>query len=102
MAKRLATELFVSRLSFYTTERSLKQLFSRFGAVKDARLVRDPQTGRPKGFGFVAFESENDAQKALKALNGSIVDSRLIFVEAAKSGGPGSDSIKDGKVEGGK
>ncbi|XP_006418974.2 cold-inducible RNA-binding protein isoform X2 [Eutrema salsugineum] len=85
MAKRFATQLFVSRLSAYTTDRSLRQLFSPFGQIKDARLIRDPETQRPKGFGFVTFESEDDAQKALKSLDGRIVDGRLIFVEVAKN-----------------
>ncbi|EOA12765.1 hypothetical protein CARUB_v10028559mg [Capsella rubella] len=84
MAKRYTAQLFVSRLSAYTTEQSLRQLFSPFGQITEARLIKDQQTQRPKGFGFITFKSENDAQKALKALNGKIVDSRLIFVEAAK------------------
>ncbi|KAL0681653.1 hypothetical protein Bca4012_048500 [Brassica carinata] len=84
MAKRFATQLFVSRLSGYTTDQSLRQLFSPFGQIREARLIKDSQTQRPKGFGFVTFESEDDAQKAMKALDGKIVDGRLIFVEAAK------------------
>ncbi|WZY75458.1 hypothetical protein YC2023_021842 [Brassica napus] len=95
MAKRFTTQLFVSifvisicsvakGLSGYTTDQSLRQLFSPFGQIKEARLIKDSQTQRPKGFGFVTFESEDDAQKAMKALDGKIVDGRLIFVEAAK------------------
>ncbi|KFK27526.1 hypothetical protein AALP_AA8G394900 [Arabis alpina] len=84
MAKRIASQLFVSRLSAYTTDESLRQLFSPFGLITQARLIRDSRTQRPKGFGFVTFESEDDAQKALKALDGKIVDGRLIFVEPAK------------------
>ncbi|CAN8301224.1 unnamed protein product [Cochlearia groenlandica] len=85
MAKRfIATQLFVNRLSAYTTDQTLRHLFSPFGQIKQARLIKDQQTQRPKGFGFVTFESEDDAQKALKALNGKIVDGRLIFVEVAK------------------
>ncbi|CAH8296694.1 unnamed protein product [Eruca vesicaria subsp. sativa] len=84
MAKRFTTQLFVSRLSGYTTDQSLRQLFSPFGHIREARLIKDSQTQRPKGFGFVTFESEDDAQKAMKAMDGKIVDGRLIFVEAAK------------------
>ncbi|VVB16647.1 unnamed protein product [Arabis nemorensis] len=84
MAKRITTQLFVSRLSAYTTDQSLRQLFSPFGQITEARLIRDQQTQRPKGFGFITFKSEDDAHKALKALNGKIVDGRLIFVEPAK------------------
>ncbi|XP_038707374.1 RNA-binding protein 3 isoform X2 [Tripterygium wilfordii] len=70
MAKGLGFELFVSRLSSYTTNQGLKNLFSQFGAVTEARLVKDPKTQRPKGFGFVTFEKETHAQKALKSMNG--------------------------------
>ncbi|XP_019263023.1 PREDICTED: cold-inducible RNA-binding protein-like [Nicotiana attenuata] len=83
MAKGL--QLFVSRLSFYTTNERLKKLFSPFGVVTEARLVKDPRTQRPKGFGFVTFESEADARNALSSINGRIVDGRLIFVEVAEN-----------------
>ncbi|XP_049381538.1 uncharacterized protein LOC125846132 [Solanum stenotomum] len=83
MAKGL--QLFVNRLSFYTTSEQLKKIFSPFGVVTEARLVKDPRTQRPKGFGFVTFESEADAQSALNSLNGRIVDGRLIFVEVAET-----------------
>ncbi|MFS7934640.1 putative RNA recognition motif domain, nucleotide-binding alpha-beta plait domain superfamily [Helianthus anomalus] len=97
MAKRLlGSQLFVSRLSFYTTPKDLQRLFSPFGAITEARLVVDPRTQRPKGFGFVTFESDVDAQNALKAMNGKIIDGRLIFVEVAKTITPeqGDDNIK--------
>ncbi|XP_075520329.1 small RNA-binding protein 11, chloroplastic-like [Primulina tabacum] len=81
MAKRAVSELFVSRLSFYTTTEELKRLFSPFGVVKQARLIEDPRTRRHKGFGFVKFGSEIEAQNALKAMNGRIVGGQLIFVE---------------------
>ncbi|TYI80537.1 hypothetical protein E1A91_D05G094500v1 [Gossypium mustelinum] len=70
MAKILGTQLFVHRLSFFTNHQELKTLFAPFGVVKEARLIRDPKTQRPKGFGFVTFETEAEAQKALKAMNG--------------------------------
>ncbi|PON38664.1 Splicing factor-like protein [Trema orientale] len=93
MAKRLGLQLFVSRLSAYTTNEHLKKLFSRFGEVTEARLIMDPKTRRPKGFGFVTYESEVEAQKALKAMNGRIVDGRLIFVEVAQTRKPGGDAL---------
>ncbi|OAO92352.1 hypothetical protein AXX17_AT5G59290 [Arabidopsis thaliana] len=59
-------------LSAYTTDQSLRQLFAPFGQITEARLIKDQQTQRPKSFGFITFESEDDAQKALKALNGKV------------------------------
>ncbi|XP_022731538.1 organelle RRM domain-containing protein 6, chloroplastic-like [Durio zibethinus] len=92
MAKRLGAQLFVSRLSFFTTHQELKTLFSPFGVVKEANLIRDPKTQRPKGFGFVTYETEMEAQKALKAMNGRIVRGRLIFVEFANGTSPKNDT----------
>ncbi|KAG8383425.1 hypothetical protein BUALT_Bualt04G0011500 [Buddleja alternifolia] len=85
MARKVFSELFVSRLSFYTTTEELTRLFSPFGLVEQVRLIKDPRTQRPKGFGFVKFASEVDAQNAQKAMNGRIVDGRLIFVEVAET-----------------
>ncbi|KAL9173551.1 hypothetical protein ABFS82_03G122600 [Erythranthe guttata] len=85
MAKRVASVLFINRLSFYTTTTKLEKLFSPFGSIEEVRLIKDPRTQRPKGFGFVKFSSEIDAQNALKSMNCRIVDGRLIFVEFAKS-----------------
>lgn len=84
-----STEIFVSRLSFYTTEEEFKKVFSPFGAIEEARLVRDNQTGRLKGFGFVRYSSEEEAQKAVKAMDGRILRGRLIFAEMAKEHGTG-------------
>lgn len=58
-------------------------MFSPFGHVKEARLVMDPIAGRPKGFGFVTFETEEEAHNAVNALNCRIVQGKLIFVEFA-------------------
>ncbi|KAL4589295.1 hypothetical protein LXL04_002201 [Taraxacum kok-saghyz] len=95
MAKRLlGSQLFVSRLSFYTTHNDLKRMFSPFGAITEARLVVDSRTHRPKGFGFVTFKSDVDAQNALKAMNGRIVDGNLIFVEVAKTNKDDDDNLR--------
>ncbi|CAM0949668.1 unnamed protein product [Alopecurus aequalis] len=83
-AKGFSTKIFVSKLSFYTTVEELKNIFSPFGDVEEARLVRDNQTGRPKGFGFVKYSSQAAAEKAVRAMDGRIIRGRLIFVETAK------------------
>ncbi|KAF8402850.1 hypothetical protein HHK36_010941 [Tetracentron sinense] len=92
LARRFSSQLFVSRLSSYTTNEELKNLFAPFGIVTEARLVMDQMTRRPKGFGFVTYDSEVEANKALKAMNGRIVRGRLIFVEVAKTENPGESS----------
>ncbi|PIA53018.1 hypothetical protein AQUCO_01000705v1 [Aquilegia coerulea] len=89
-ARGFTTQLFVSRLSFYTTDNELNNLFSPFGEVTEARLVKDHKTQRPKGFAFVTYKSEEQAQKAIKAMDGRIVGGRLIGVEIAKTTEPGN------------
>ncbi|ERN10180.1 glycine-rich RNA-binding protein 4, mitochondrial isoform X1 [Amborella trichopoda] len=83
-SRGFSSELFVSRLSFYSTEQSLKDAFSPFGEVIEARLVIDKATLRPKGYGFIRYQSEIEAQKAMKAMDGRFLGGRLIFVEVAK------------------
>ncbi|TVU47520.1 hypothetical protein EJB05_07124, partial [Eragrostis curvula] len=61
--RSFSTEIFVSKLSFYTTEEELKDIFSPFGSVKQARLMRDSQTGRVKGFGFVSIHHKQKLRK---------------------------------------
>ncbi|CAL2264133.1 unnamed protein product [Prunus armeniaca] len=73
MAKRLSSQLFVNRLSSFTNNEQLKRLFSPFGDVTEARMVVDRITQRPKGFGFVTYKSDVEAQKALKAMNGRVI-----------------------------
>ncbi|EOA25002.1 hypothetical protein CARUB_v10018300mg [Capsella rubella] len=99
MAKRVSAQLFVSRLSAYATDQSLRQLFSQFGQIKEARLIRDSKTQRPKGFGFITYESEDDARKAMKSLDGKIVDGRLIFVEVAKNAEDVTMNINSSKAD---
>ncbi|XP_022752784.1 small RNA-binding protein 11, chloroplastic-like [Durio zibethinus] len=92
MAKRLGSRLFINKLSYFTTRHELKTLFSQFGVVKDAKVIRDPKTLRSKGFGFVTFETESEAQKAMKAMNGRFVRARMMFVEFANDRSPEIDS----------
>nr|ABN06003.1 RNA-binding region RNP-1 (RNA recognition motif) [Medicago truncatula] len=73
MSQRIGTKLFVSRLSFYTTQQQLESLFSPFGVLTEATLITDQNTQRPKGFGFVSYKSEIEAEKARKALNGRVI-----------------------------
>ncbi|KAK3924923.1 U11/U12 small nuclear ribonucleoprotein 35 kDa protein [Frankliniella fusca] len=73
--------LFVGRLNFKTSERQLKDEFSQYGLVKSCRLVRDIVTGMSRGYGFVEFRKESDAQRAWREAHGSIFHERQILVE---------------------
>lgn len=77
-------KLFVGGLPFSTTDDELKELFAAHGAVASATVVRDRDSGRSKGFGFVEFENDDEGKKAQEALNGSEVGGRTISVDMAR------------------
>ena len=77
-------KMFVGGLPFATTDDELRELFAAHGKVASANVVRDRETGRSKGFGFVEFEDENEGKAAEKALNGSEVGGRTISVAQAR------------------
>ncbi|KAJ8277312.1 hypothetical protein GJAV_G00073850, partial [Gymnothorax javanicus] len=81
-------KLFVGGLSFDTTEDSLEQAFAKYGSISKVDVIRDRETNRSRGFGFVTFENPDDAKDAMSAMNGKSIDGRAIRVdEAGKSGG---------------
>ncbi|MBI2592100.1 RNA-binding protein [Candidatus Saccharibacteria bacterium] len=77
-------KLFVGGLPFATTDDELKELFSAHGTVASATVVRDRDSGRSKGFGFVEFEKDEEGKAAEKALNGTEVGGRSISVAEAR------------------
>ncbi|KAJ6888150.1 organelle RRM domain-containing protein 6 [Populus alba x Populus x berolinensis] len=78
------TKLYVSGLSFRTTEESLRNAFQNFGQLVDVNLVMDKVAKRPRGFAFLRYETEDEAQKAIEGMHGKFLDGRVIFVEVAK------------------
>ncbi|TSK53682.1 Cold-inducible RNA-binding protein [Bagarius yarrelli] len=81
-------KLFIGGLSYETTEHSLEDAFSKYGTIAKVDVIRDRETDRSRGFGFVTFENPDDAKDAMAAMNGKTVDGRTIRVdEAGKSGG---------------
>lgn len=77
-------KVFVGGLPFSTTDDELKDIFAAHGAVASAVVVRDRDSGRSKGFGFVEFENDEEGRAAEKALNGSEVGGRSISVAEAR------------------
>ncbi|XP_044311892.1 cold-inducible RNA-binding protein isoform X1 [Varanus komodoensis] len=76
-------KLFVGGLSFDTNEQSLEQVFSKYGQIAEVVVVKDRETQRSRGFGFVTFENIDDAKDAMMAMNGKSVDGRQIRVDQA-------------------
>lgn len=76
-------KLFVGSLPWSITNDTLKELFAQYGEIVEAIVITDRSTGRSKGFGFVTFKNEADAQKALE-MSGKEVEGRPIVVNVAK------------------
>ena len=81
---KMAKKLFVGSLPWATTSDDLQQLFSQHGTVTSATVVMDKMTGRSRGFGFVEFENDAEADAAIAALNGHDLDGRQITVNEAR------------------
>lgn len=77
-----SVSLFVGNLPFKASQDELRQLFSSYGTVNAVRIVKDRQTGRARGFGFVEM-AERNARKAIKALHGSEFGGRTLKVNIA-------------------
>ncbi|XAR62536.1 hypothetical protein NMG60_11017324 [Bertholletia excelsa] len=88
------TKLFIGGLSYGTDDQSLKDAFSGFGDVVEARVITDRDTGRSRGFGFVNFASDESASSAITAMDGQPLNGRNIRVsyanERPSTGGGGA------------
>jgi RNA recognition motif-containing protein len=76
--------LFVGNMSFQTTEGELQSLFEPFGEVTRVQVMTDRDTGRARGFAFVEMTNDEDAAKAIAALNGKEVGGRALNVNEAR------------------
>ncbi len=87
----MGARLYIGNLSFDTNEQSLRDALSADGRnVKEVTIVTDRDTGRPRGFGFAEMTSDQDAQAAIQALDGSDLDGRSLTVNEAKERQPRS------------
>ena len=76
--------VFVGNVSFQTTESDLTSLFQPFGEVGRVQIMTDRDTGRSRGFGFVEMTNDEEAAKAMSALNGKEVGGRALNVNEAR------------------
>ena len=85
----MGNRIYVGNLSWDTNEESLRMAFSQDGRnVKEVSIVTDRDTGKPRGFAFVEMGSDQDAQAAISALDGTELDGRNIKVNEAKERQP--------------
>jgi cold-inducible RNA-binding protein len=80
----MAKKLYVGGISYNTTEEGLNGYFAQAGAVTSATIIKDKMTGRSKGFGFVEFENDADADKAIEMFNGKEFEGRTLTVNEAR------------------
>ena len=96
----MSKRLYVGNLSYSTTDNALRTLFAEFGEVVSVNVIKDRDSGRSKGFGFVEMATEEAAQAAIAAMNGQSVDNRSINVaearpQADRGGGGGGRRFDD-------
>lgn len=94
----MTNKLFVGSLSWDTTDATLRTAFEAYGALEEAKVVEDRETGRSRGFGFVTFADAQAATTAQRELDGSQLDGRSIVVNVARDRG---DSPRRGGGGGG-
>jgi RNA recognition motif-containing protein len=77
--------IFVAKLNFKTRKEDLEAAFARFGQVSSCKIVRDKETGRSKGYGFIEMPNDGEAQAAIDQLNETELDGRPIVVKPANA-----------------
>lgn len=80
-------KLFIGGLSWNTNEGGLRAAFEQFGELDEVKVVVDRNTNRSRGFGFITFQNEADAQTAIDEMNGKELDGRTIKVDVAQDRG---------------
>ncbi|KAF4360948.1 hypothetical protein F8388_016757, partial [Cannabis sativa] len=80
-SRGFSSKLFVKGISYSTTEETLAKVFSRFGEVIETNIIMDKTRNRSKGYGYVTFAEEDDAEKALIGTNGKVIDGRAVYVD---------------------
>jgi len=97
----MGSKIYVGGLPYAATEQQLSDLFAQHGTVASARVITDKFTGQSRGFGFVEMSSDEEAQKAIAALNGTQMDGRTLTVNEARPQEPRSGGGGRGGFGGG-
>jgi cold-inducible RNA-binding protein len=92
----MSTKLFVGNLPFTTSDADLQAHFAQVGAVESVSVVRERETGRPRGFAFIVMENNNDAEAAIRQLNDQPFGGRPLIVNEARPMAPRSGAGQNG------
>jgi len=93
--------IFVGNLDFGATEESIRSLFEEYGAVERVSVLKDRDTGRSRGFGFVEMTNADEADRAINALNGTNFGGRALNVNEARPKSDGGGGGGRGNFRGG-
>ncbi len=77
-------KVYVGNLPYKVDDAALKEMFAEFGEVTEAVVISDKYSGRSKGFGFVTFANDEEAKKAIEAMNGKELEGRELKVNEAR------------------
>ena len=80
----MSKKLYVGGLPYAITDERLEDVFAEHGTVESARVITDRDTGRSRGFGFVEMETQEEAQSAISALDGTDLEGRTLTVNEAR------------------
>jgi cold-inducible RNA-binding protein len=79
------SKLYVGNMSFNTSEDNLRAVFEPFGTITDIHIANDRETGRPRGFAFITFATEQESKLAMEKMNGADLDGRALTVNEARA-----------------
>ena len=88
--------IYVGNLEYKISDSDLREVFEEFGEVTTAKVIKDHETGRSKGFGFVEMSNDAEAQAAIEELDGADLDGRTIKVNQARPKGTSYKGAKTG------
>jgi RNA recognition motif-containing protein len=80
----MSKQIYAGNLSYQMTDDSLRDLFAQHGAVVSVKIIRYPDSGKSKGFGFIEMDNDDEADNAIQKLNGTDVQGRSIRVNVAR------------------
>jgi len=80
----MSKQIYAGNLSYQMSDDTLRDLFQQHGEVSSVKIIRYPDSGKSKGFGFIEMVNDDEADAAIQKLNGSEVDGRSIRVNVAR------------------
>merc|ERR1711910_280958 len=92
-----STSVYISGLSYQAIEQDLHKKFANFGSIADVTVVKDRETQQSKGYGFVRFETKEEAQAAVDGCSGTDIDGKTINCSIAKPRGSGRGGYSGGR-----